>query len=176
MGIRLLERGVSLEGCITYSDLVRFTDIKEGDRVLDVGCGVCPLYFWEKGVEYDLVGLDTSREMLQNARSCNEGRDILFIQGRAENLPFGNNQFDAVISYNLLNNLQIALGLLSDPVKAIKEMARVLKPGKKLAIVPIHETGSDTYTKGIANTLRGLGFHDVTRDGKRLYVYGTKHV
>lgn len=75
-----------------------------------------------------VVGLDLSSEMLAKARAnfSSSGLDVRLTQARAENLPFRDNSFDAVIFTFLLR-------YVDDVEGTIAEMARVLRPGGILA-------------------------------------------
>ncbi len=75
-----------------------------------------------------VVGIDLSSEMLAKAHSnfSSSVLDIRLTQGRAENLPFKDNSFDAVVFTFLLRYV--------DNIEAtIAEAARVLRPGGMLA-------------------------------------------
>lgn len=67
--------------------------------------------------------------MFQNGHpfGCSE-RVFSFLQANVYDLPFEDNTYDVVTGWNLIL-------YLSDPLKAIKEMLRVLKPGGIMAFV-----------------------------------------
>lgn len=92
---------------------------QEGDRVLDIGCGTGNhlLLFYRLGL--DVTGLDASPYMLDIARSRLGNKASLKI-GRAEDLPFEDNEFD-------LSTLIITLEFLDDPITALMEAVRVTK-------------------------------------------------
>ncbi len=97
--------------------------ISEGDRVLDVGCGTGVLARTvadQLGPGGRVSGVDISEEMLAVARQIRP--DIDWHRGDAGSLPFGDGEFDAVVS-------QFTLMFVPDPVTALKEMRRVLTPG-----------------------------------------------
>ena len=96
-----------------------------GERILDVaaGTGTSSAAMQRNGAR--VVALDFSPGMVAEGRR--KHKNVEFIQGDAENLPFGDNEFDAVsISFGLRN--------VSDPKAALSEMYRVLKPGGRLVI------------------------------------------
>ena len=77
-----------------------------------------------------LTGLDISPEMLTVARrrAAEARRDIDLREGDAHSLPFEEGSFDAVVcTYSLCN--------IPDPLLAVNEMKRVLKPGGRLILV-----------------------------------------
>jgi demethylmenaquinone methyltransferase/2-methoxy-6-polyprenyl-1,4-benzoquinol methylase len=94
-----------------------------GGKVLDIACGSGKLsgdLARLAGPRGEVVGLDFSRPMLQLARK--ENPRLGFLQGDALDLPFEDGRFDATtIAFGLRN--------LSDPVRGLAEMIRVLRPG-----------------------------------------------
>ncbi len=100
--------------------------------ILDVACGTgnysrAFASALEKGI---VVGLDPSLPMLLEAekKRRESGIDnLVFVRGDAQNLPFESSVFDAV-------HCAGAFHLFEDPVRAVGEFARVLKPGGRLVI------------------------------------------
>ena len=101
--------------------------IGEGSRVLDVGCGVgvTPTYIAKK-YGCRVVGVDISERMVQRskerARKERLGDAVEFKQADAQDLPFGHEEFDAVITESVTC-------FPEDKQKAISEYARVTKLG-----------------------------------------------
>lgn len=101
---------------------------RAGEYVLDVACGtgVLARELAERvGAAGRVVGLDTNPEMLSVASRNDCG--IEWKLGRAEELPFDDATFDAVVS-------QFGLMFFDDRPSAIAEMMRVLKPGGRFAV------------------------------------------
>ena len=101
-------------------------DAKPGELVLDVATGT-GLVAQDVHARYGcrIVGIDQSPDMLVAARD----RDGLFtglVRGRAERLPFADGSFDHV-SFTYL------LRYVDDPPATLRELARVLRPGGRLA-------------------------------------------
>jgi SAM-dependent methyltransferase len=74
--------------------------VRKGDSVLDVGCasgGFCPEVL-KRGAEY--TGLDITPELLSRARKRFPG--IFFIEGDIHKLPFFDNSFDVVVSWDVV--------------------------------------------------------------------------
>jgi demethylmenaquinone methyltransferase / 2-methoxy-6-polyprenyl-1,4-benzoquinol methylase len=102
------------------------------DRVLDVATGT-GLVARELVRRYgcSVVGLDQSGEMLAGARRALAGRPELaerveLIEGEAERLPFGDREFDHLTFTYLLR-------YVDDPAATLAELARVVKPGGRIA-------------------------------------------
>ena len=111
---------------------VFMSDIKTGQRILDLGCGNARLrkYLPETLIRPgDYFGFDISEKLLQIARK-KFPKDAFFRGNFGKNLPFGAQNFDWVISiaafHHLLNK--------KDQHKFLSEMTRVLKPGGKIFI------------------------------------------
>jgi demethylmenaquinone methyltransferase/2-methoxy-6-polyprenyl-1,4-benzoquinol methylase len=114
--------------------LVDACEVKQGEHVLDVatGTGDVALEFVRRTHAARIVGLDPSVGMLQVARtkvaSDERAKRIEIIEGNALALPFPDASFDVVtIAFGLRN--------LPDYQRGVSEMARVLKPGGRLAIL-----------------------------------------
>jgi demethylmenaquinone methyltransferase / 2-methoxy-6-polyprenyl-1,4-benzoquinol methylase len=99
-----------------------------GDRVLDACCGTGDLAVEAERRGGRVVGLDFSERMLERARK--KSGAIEWVQGDALALPFGEGEFDAAtVGFGVRN--------LADLEGGLRELARVLKPGGKLAVLEI---------------------------------------
>jgi SAM-dependent methyltransferase len=114
--------------------------IKEGDEVLDIGCGggvdtlAAAIIV---GSTRNVVGIDMVSEML--ARTKENLRETLFhnvtlLEASAEDLPFRRNSFHVVISNGVFN-------LIVDKARALAEVFRALKPNGRLMIADQILTG-----------------------------------
>jgi demethylmenaquinone methyltransferase/2-methoxy-6-polyprenyl-1,4-benzoquinol methylase len=101
---------------------------KPNDRVLDVATGtgmVAEALVRRYGCH--VVGLDQSQDMLALARERNGVFDQL-VEARAERLPFPDASFDHLTFTYLLR-------YVDDPAATLRELARVVKPGGRVAMV-----------------------------------------
>lgn len=108
--------------------LVRHSRVAAGQRVLDVACGtgVAAVTAARRGCR--VTGLDLTPELLERARENASIASVTidFHEGDVEALPFGDAQFDAVLS-------QFGHMFAPRPEVAVGEMLRVLKPGGTIA-------------------------------------------
>lgn len=108
--------------------------LSRGDTVLDVACGPGNFsreFARDAGERGLVVGIDGSRTML--ARGAEDlGRsglaNLAFVRGDATELPFADGSFDGVCCF-------AAIHLFADPFAALDEMARVLRPGGRIALM-----------------------------------------
>jgi SAM-dependent methyltransferase len=108
--------------------------LSPGDRVLDIACGpgnFSRAFAAAVGESGLVVGLDASRTMLERGAADlrRSGlRNLSLIRGDATALPFVDASFDGVCCF-------AALHLFSDPFGGLDEMARVLTPGGRIALM-----------------------------------------
>jgi ubiquinone/menaquinone biosynthesis C-methylase UbiE len=102
--------------------------INPQDRILDLGCGTGTLiqHLFQLVPNAAIVGLDISSEMLTVARQKLPESVELHL-GDVGQLPFPNESFNTIISTS-------AFHYIRNPVQAIQEMKRVLKPDGCLII------------------------------------------
>jgi ubiquinone/menaquinone biosynthesis C-methylase UbiE len=162
-------------GC---ADPVSAADLRPGETVLDLGSGGgldCFLAARQVGEKGRVIGVDMTDAMLERAEA-NRARagaaNVEFRKGLIEALPVADGSVDAVISNCVIN-------LAPDKAPVFREIARVLKPGGRLAVADIVTNGPlradlkamadswaacvagaltlDAYTRGLA----GAGLEDV---------------
>jgi demethylmenaquinone methyltransferase/2-methoxy-6-polyprenyl-1,4-benzoquinol methylase len=99
-----------------------------GDRVLDACCGTGDLAVQAERRGGRVVGLDFSPRMLERAH--HKSGTIEWVQGDALALPFSDEEFDAAtVGFGVRN--------LADLEGGLRELARVLRPGGKVAVLEI---------------------------------------
>ena len=102
--------------------------VRPGDRVLDACCGTGDLALAARDAGADVVGLDFSEPMLERARR--KGPQLEWVHGDVLALPFEDASFDAAtVGFGVRN--------VEDLDRGIAELARVLRPGGRLAILEI---------------------------------------
>lgn len=141
--------------------LVELTQVKAGDAILDCATGTGDLAIEFKkhvGPTGKVIGTDFCKEMLDPApqKAKNLNLDIQFQLADVTQLQFTDQSFDAVsISFGIRN--------VSDPVKALQEMARVTKPGGKVMVLefgqmdfPVISSLYNFYSENILPKIGGL--------------------
>lgn len=92
---------------------------RRGQRLLEVGCGTGVFLETLHRAGFDVTGLDAAPAMLEAARDrLGEAADLHL--GRAEHLPFDDNEFDFTV-------LLTVLEFCPDPGLALREAARVTR-------------------------------------------------
>lgn len=103
--------------------------VEPGDRVIDLGCGNGWATRWLRqcaGNSGHVAGIDLAPDMIELAtKSAGGAEGIDFVEAAFENLPMADNSVDHAFSME-------ALYYASDVDVALKEIARVLRPGGTL--------------------------------------------
>ncbi|KAI0814396.1 ubiE/COQ5 methyltransferase [Xylaria sp. FL0064] len=106
--------------------------IKPHCRILDVGCGPGSITvdFAQLVPQGSVIGIDFVEDVLSQARDLARARgvegNLTFQQHDANELPFGDGEFDIVYCHQLLHHVH-------KPVEILKEMARVTRKGGLVA-------------------------------------------
>jgi ubiquinone/menaquinone biosynthesis C-methylase UbiE len=156
-------KGLPMEGMIatwyarnTGRDMRRFTDIarlvaervRPGGDVLEVapGPGYLAIELAKRG--YAVTALDISRTFVRIARenAAKIGVTVDVRHGNSSAMPFPDASFDFVVCVAAFKNF-------TDPVGAIKEMHRVLRPGGQASIFDLRK---DASLQDIAAEVRGM--------------------
>jgi len=110
-----------------FAELKRMLELKSTDRLLDAGCGDG---FWTSRIAKlcgQVIGLEPDGSKIGDARTFHSRPNLTYVCGVVESLPFEDCAFDKVLSISCLEHFV-------DPWRGVAEMARVLKPGGRIAI------------------------------------------
>ena len=109
-------------------ELIKFSGVQDGERLLDVGCGTGVVALTAAQVGAKVSGSDLTPELITRAKENAQisNLNIDFQVADVEDLPYQDNEFDFVLS-------QFGHMFAPSPEAAVKEMLRVLKPGGVIA-------------------------------------------
>ena len=112
-----------------HARIVAALALRPGERLLDVACGTGGVALRAARAGADVVGVDISADQLAKARRAaeQEGLAIAFEEGDCQAMPYAEGEFDVVVS---------AFGAIFAPdhARAASELARVCRPGGRLAL------------------------------------------
>ena len=147
--------------------------LRGDERVLDVGCGrgLMLIQAAKRLPAGRAVGVDlwlrrdqsgnARRTTLANAERERVAERVKVHDGDARRLPFDDACFDVVVSSLVIHNIPDALGRAD----AMREMARVLRPGGRIAVLDFR------YTASYADTLKRSGVDEIRRSGLRFGIF-----
>jgi ubiquinone/menaquinone biosynthesis C-methylase UbiE len=133
-------KGVSLDYLSDYYDILTPTEksrfrrkqidmvgLREGEKVLEVGCGTGAMSFLSKlrvGEAGEVAGIDIAPKMISRAeeKARRTGLDIRFEVASIDELPHPDEYFDAVLSSMMFHHLPVEMKR-----KGLEEVHRVLK-------------------------------------------------
>jgi len=96
-------------------------------RVLDAACGVGNIT-GKYAVNHQLVGIDEQADAIRICQRNYRGR---YLQGTIYQLPFRNESFGLILFLDAIEHF-------TDPVRALRELSRVLRPGGRILICTIN--------------------------------------
>jgi ubiquinone/menaquinone biosynthesis C-methylase UbiE len=132
------------------------TEIQSGAHVLEIapGPGFLAIEFAKAGV-YKVTALEISKTFIDiaNENAKNAHIDVDFRHGNASEMPFNENTFDFIICVAAFKNF-------TEPVEAIREMYRVLRPGGKACIIDLRrDVPLEKIDRHIKEDLHMKGFN-----------------
>ncbi|WP_037763448.1 class I SAM-dependent methyltransferase [Streptomyces sp. 142MFCol3.1] len=113
-----------------YAAAVAAMSLREGDRVLDAGCGTgraLPPLRAVVGASGAVIGADLTQAMLEAAVRAGRDRDGQLLLTDVAALPLRTESLDAVFGAGLVSHLP-------EPAENLRELARVVRPGGTLAL------------------------------------------
>lgn len=130
--------------------------LPRGSAVLEVAPG--PGYFCielAKRGEYSITGLDISHTFVEIAsqKATEAGVHVDFRQGNASAMPFADSTFDFLLCRAAFKNF-------GQPVRALQEMCRVLKPGGRGLIIDLRK---DASMESINHEVDGMGLNPLNK-------------
>ena len=146
---------------------VEFVGVRDGETVLDVGCGTGSLSATLARVTgaAKIVGVDPAKGFVEYARTHVADPRVTFEPGDAQELPYSDGSFDRCMALLIVN-------FVPDAPKAAKEMRRVTRSGGVVA--------TTMWDGSRANELNGCLWEaalaidpTVKRPGERRGLYGT---
>lgn len=126
-------------------DLERL-DVRPGHRLLDAGCGEGRHCFGAMVRGANVIGLDLDFDAIRDPagilRKRGEEQDRLgaMLQGDAFHLPFADQSFDRIICSEVMEHVHDYRG-------AVRELARVAKPGARIAVTIPTATSEHLYLR-----------------------------
>jgi len=94
--------------------------LKPEDKILEIGCGIGTVVYELSKKGHDIIGIDISSEAIEYGR--NKYVDIHLEVQAAETLPYEDESFEVVLSFDLFEHI-------AEIDKHISEVKRVLRPG-----------------------------------------------
>jgi SAM-dependent methyltransferase len=130
---------------------IAFAGLRDGERVIDVGCGTGSLTYelLDAAKGLSLTGVDYSPVFLAAARAKPGAAAVKFEQGDAAALPMGDASFDRALSL-------LVLHFVPEAGRAVAEMRRVVRPGGTVAAAVWDASGGFTSQRMFWDTVACL--------------------
>ena len=136
---------------------VQLLDVRPTDRVIELGCGpgVAIAALATRAIRGFVVGVDHSQVMIRQAcrrnRAAIRAGRVCLIHMPVESLSISDGPFNAALAVN-------TVGMWPDPTARLRELARLLRPDGRIALVsqPRCPGATATTSAAAANELAGL--------------------
>ena len=123
--------------------ITQLLDVTSGDKVLEIGVGSgihAERLIRSRDVHF--TGLDISQGMVGEAgKRLKNFKNVNLVVGKGEELDFKDNTFDGVFCSGTLHHLD-------NQLQGLKEMVRVVKPGKKIVVMEPNKYFFKNYLRG----------------------------
>ncbi|MDO8639225.1 MAG: methyltransferase domain-containing protein [Candidatus Daviesbacteria bacterium] len=109
--------------------VIQQLELKNGDKVLDLGCGsgYYSYLLSKMPIKLNITGIDNHVNAIEDAKRDVGEKNAKFIIGNAEKLPFPENSFDKIVMSEIIEHVK-------DDIRVLKEARRVLKQGGILVL------------------------------------------
>ena len=136
-------------------------DVPKGLRWLDVGCGngAFTEVLIARSAPAAVAAIDPSNAQLAYARARLGTKLAQFQRGDAQQLPFGDSTYDIAV-------MALVISFVPDPLKAVTEMARVVRPGGWIATYMWDRPGRRNATRAYLCRGQVLGHGSSARSGR----------
>ena len=161
-----------------FREVLERAGLEPRQRVLDLGCGWAYGTAWARALGCAVAGVDLGLDQLRWARAALErGEALGLTNANAKALPFRDRSFDAAFSVEMMEHV-----FRPDRDAVIAEIARVLKPGGKLALSTPNTTSPIELVKRLAvrwpalrRRLPSACFPEATDDAAAYHPYHYHH-
>lgn len=161
-----------------YREIINRANISNGNKILEVGCGrgYGASSLIKTFSDSQVIGMDFLRTQIQKA--CHFHQDILeknnglvFVEGKAEDIPFCNDYFDSIISVEAAQHFRCIESFLLEAKRVLKNNGRLVfttffsklegKEEKLKELFPFFAQGVDQFMliDSVCNRLKEIGFN-----------------
>ena len=109
--------------------MIQQLELKNGDKILDLGCGdgYYSYLLSRFSLKIKVTGIDNHAAAIESAKRQARKKNVKFIIGNAEKLPFPENYFDKIVMSEIIEHVK-------DDERVLREARRVLKSGGILVL------------------------------------------
>ncbi len=136
---------------------LKVAKVKDGEKAADIGAGTgfMTKILLEKNLS--VIAIDQSEEMISILKQkFGENNKTEFVSGNAEQMNIPDNYVEYAFANMYLHHVE-------DPMVAIKEMTRILKPGGKLIITDLDEHNHEFLKTEQNDRWLGFGREDISK-------------